>query len=912
MPPKTPRAAVTDKNGLPSLRLPLFLQGYDYALRGDRNGARMYLGMLETSSPGSAAVALLQGILVRAEGDETAALPLLQAANALAPRQPVILLPLALCLQRLGDLAGSEQILFQAIAAAPAEAELYEQLARLALRQGKDGLAVEAATQATTLSPRNSGYWNTFGVALRRENRLDDAIIAWRQALVFAPDSVAVLNNLAESVRSRGGLAEAETYYCHALSLLKAAGKPIWVPCEGLALIYLEHSRWDDARAVLEDALAANPVDNIVGRRMLLVAQASLLRQTLQLDAALEALRELDGNEDAQVWNARALTYIQQGEKGKAIEALQQALILEEGNPDVLANMCLMCLNLGDIAGAGQILGRLTDEEKTLPAVKKAQALLLLRQKEYLASLLLYEEILQREPDNTQALGNAAYIHFHSQNYDLALRLCERALQCGGREPELLNIHASILLDLRRFDEAYQVWITGIRNAMQHTSWNESWSMLFSNLCMALHYDDQVTLEDHQDILQRFAAFMHDLPDDLQAPHLQSRDPDRRLRIGYLSADFRYHSVACFFKPLLESFDRSAVEITLYSSVEDPDAMTDTLRGLADHYVDITYLSEEKAAGRIRQDQIDVLIDLSGHTGRNRLVAMEYRPAPVQLTWLGYPGSTGLRMLNGRIVDHQTDPDGMQEWYSEPRIRLPRCFLAYQAPGSDPLPVAEPPCVQAGYVTFGSFNNSFKISAAVVRAWSAILRAVPSSRLFLKARQYQDAHNAAALLAEFAAEGIAAGRIELSGRKDDFLEHLATYHRIDLALDTFPYHGTTTTCEAMWMGVPTLTLAGDRHATRVGVSLLSAVGLEKQLVARDIDDYITRAVSFASSLEDLREVRHNLRDRMSASPLCDAEGLARAMEQAIRTEWRRWCASPGPSYGKRWNYNGQTSFAAED
>lgn len=910
MPPKAPRAAVTDKNGLPSLGLPLFLQGYDYALRGDRDGARMYLGMLETSGPGSAAVAVLQGILARAEGDETAALPLLQAANELAPRQPVILLPLALCLQGLGDLAGSEQVLFQAIAAAPAEAELYEQLARLALRQGKDGLAVEAGTQATTLSPGTSGYWNTFGVALRRESRLDDAISAWRQALALVPDSVAVLNNLAESIRSRGDLAEAETHYCHALSLLRAAGKPIWVPCEGLALIYLEHSRWDDARAVLEDGLAATPIDNIAGRRMLLVARASLLRQTLQLDAALEALRELDGNEDAQVWNARALIYILQGERGKAIEALQQALVMEEGNPDVLANMCLMHLNLGDIAGASQIFSRLTDEEKSLPAVKNVHALLLLRQKEYLASLLLYEEILQQDPDNIQALGNAAYIHFRSQNYDLALRLCERALRHDSRE--VLNIYASILLDLRRFDEAYQVWITGIRHAMQRTSWNETWSMLFSNLCMGLHYDDQVTLEDHQDILQRFAAFMHDLQDDLKAPHLQSRDPERRLRVGYLSADFRFHSVAYFFKPLLESFDRSAVEITLYSSVEDPDAMTDTLRGLADHYVDIAHLSEEKAAGRIRRDQIDVLIDLSGHTALNRLVAMEYRPAPVQLTWLGYPGSTGLRMLDGRIVDHQTDPEEMREWYSEPRIRLPRCFLAYQPPDDSPLPVAEPPCVQAGYVTFGSFNNSFKISGAVVRAWSAILRAVPSSRLFLKARQYQDTHNATALLAEFAAEGIAAGRIELSGRKDDFLEHLATYHRTDLALDTFPYHGTTTTCEAMWMGVPTLTLAGDRHATRVGVSLLSAVGLEKQLVARDIDDYITRAVSLASSPEDLRGVRHNLRDRMSASPLCDAKGLARAMEQAIRTEWRRWCASSGPSYGKRWNYNGQTSFAAED
>ena len=371
--------------------------------------------------------------------------------------------------------------------------------------------------------------------------------------------------------------------------------------------------------------------------------------------------------------------------------------------------------------------------------------------------------------------------------------------------------------------------------------------------------------------------------------HDNDRDPGRKLRVGYVSPDFRQHSVAYFAEPLLAAHDPAAVEVTCYAAVKKRDEVTERLQSRAGAWRNILGMTDAAAADCIRADRIDILIDLAGNTAGNRLGIFARKPAPVQATYIGYPNTTGLTRVDYRLTDAQADPpaedDGL---YTEQLYRLPRCFLAYRPPPEAP-PVAARPSLTAGRVTFGSFNALTKINARTVATWAAILHALPNARLILKNASLVDPATQARYRELFASHGIAAARVELVAYVPDKRGHLGLYHRIDIALDTFPYNGTTTTCEALWMGVPVVTWRGDRHAGRVGASLLAAVGLD-ELVAPSVEGYVALAQELAGQPERLAAMSGALRGRLAASPLLDAAGLARAVEAAYREMWRRWCA----------------------
>ena len=361
------------------------------------------------------------------------------------------------------------------------------------------------------------------------------------------------------------------------------------------------------------------------------------------------------------------------------------------------------------------------------------------------------------------------------------------------------------------------------------------------------------------------------------------RDPERRLRIGYVSADFRQHSCASFILPLFGAHDRAAVEIVAYSDNPLDDDVTAAMRPHATAWRDIAGLGDSAVAELIRSDRVDILIDLSGYTAGHRLPVFALKPAPIQATWLGYPNTTGLDTIDYRLTDARADPPGAEEFYSETLWRLPECFLAYGGPaaalgergGGRPL-------------TFGSFNHLPKVTPEVIAAWSRILAATPGSRLMMKAKRLGEGSVRARYARLFADNGIAAERLEMIGWQTKPSDHLALYGEIDIALDPFPYNGTTTTCEALWMGVPVITLAGDRHAGRVGASLLGAIGLDR-LVAKSEAAYIDRALSLAQDRDEVTALHQRLRMQMAGSPLCDAAGFARRMEAAFREMWRRWC-----------------------
>jgi protein O-GlcNAc transferase len=370
-------------------------------------------------------------------------------------------------------------------------------------------------------------------------------------------------------------------------------------------------------------------------------------------------------------------------------------------------------------------------------------------------------------------------------------------------------------------------------------------------------------------------------------PHTNERITSRRLKIGYVSPDFRMHSVAFFIEPVLIAHDEQQYEVFCYSDVSSPDEVTKRLQRYRIRWRDISRLSDERAAELIRSDGIDILVDLSGYTG-NRMLLFARKPSPVQVSWIGYPATTGLSTMDYKIVDYYTDPPGMTEqFYTEDLMHLKDTFLCYM-PDKDCPEVGNLPALSSGHVTFGSFNNFPKVSPEVLSLWAYILKTIPDSCLIMKSGSFFDWKTRQYVMDIFTQAGIEARRLELLSWISSKREHLSIYNSIDIGLDTFPYNGTTTTCEALWMGVPVITLSGDFHASRVGVSILSNIGLGN-LAAKTEEDYSSTAVYLANHLERLRSLREGLRKRMTQSTLTDISRFIIDLEKAYRSMWETWC-----------------------
>jgi predicted O-linked N-acetylglucosamine transferase (SPINDLY family) len=370
------------------------------------------------------------------------------------------------------------------------------------------------------------------------------------------------------------------------------------------------------------------------------------------------------------------------------------------------------------------------------------------------------------------------------------------------------------------------------------------------------------------------------------------RTPARRLRIGYVSGDFLQHPVGFLLARVLEAHDRGAVEIFCYANDAKVDDMTNRLRGAADHWRSIVGVSNADAAALIQRDGIDLLVDLSGHTAKNRLPLFALRAAPVQVAWLGYFGTTGLGAMDYLLMDEAAVPRGEERWYTEAVIRLPHGRFCYAPPDYASAP-AEPPSIRRGYATFGSFNNIAKLGPDVVSLWAGVLRATPGSRLLLKWQSLDDDNERRRLGEAFLAAGLAPERLELQGFSPH-AEMLAQYGAIDIALDPFPFGGGLTSCEALWMGVPVVTLPGDRPASRQSVGFLDHVGLN-DCVARSPAEYVECAAALAADSARLTALRRSLRSRMTASPLCNGALFTPTLEAAFREMWRRWCAGEAPA-----------------
>ncbi len=494
-----------------------------------------------------------------------------------------------------------------------------------------------------------------------------------------------------------------------------------------------------------------------------------------------------------------------------------------------------------------------------------------------------YERALTLKPDFVQAHNNLGAVREDQGRFAEAVASFEQALALKPVFAEARNNLGNVLKEQGRLEEALECY-------EQVLALKPDYSEAHSNLLMSQHYVGRISNGELLAAALRFGAqFTGTAP---QRRFANDRSAARRLKIGYVSGDFRQHPGGFLLARVLEAHDRAGFEIFCYANQTKVDDMTRRLQGAADHWRPILGLSNAEAADLILRDGIDILVDLSGHTAKNRLSLFALRPAPVQACWLGYFGTTGLGAMDYLIMDEAAVPQGEERWYSEALVRLPYGRFCYAPPDYAPAPV-DPPALRRGYATFGSFNNIAKLGPEVVNLWADVLRAAPGSRLLLKWKALDDASARRRLGEAFAGAGVGEERLELRG----FSRHadmLAEYGEIDIALDPFPFGGGLTSCEALWMGVPVVTLPGDRPASRQTIGFLRHVGLE-DCVAATPADYVARAAALAADPGRLMGLRQALRPRMAASPLCDGAIFTPTLEAAFRQMWQRWREGESPA-----------------
>ena len=458
----------------------------------------------------------------------------------------------------------------------------------------------------------------------------------------------------------------------------------------------------------------------------------------------------------------------------------------------------------------------------------------------YLEAIEAFEKALKIEPNNVEALNRCGMSYGYIANNEKAQTYFQRSLSAsrnGNRASRLLVCSNNYLEDM----------------------------------------DEAEVAQAHREAAAELEAQIDSVAS-LKLDHAAAAS--RKLRIGICSEDFRLHSVAYFLMPIFKHYDANKWEIFCYSDVPKADEVTEDIKRRVDHFIACNGLTDEQVYQQIRADDIDVLIDLMGYFGQSRFGVFAKRAAPVQMTYLGYPNTTGLSQMDYRIVDKHTDK-GDDEYYSESLIRLDDSFICFEPDARAPE-LSSLPMQTAGFVTFGAFNSIQKLTELNIRMWSKVLCELPTSRLLLKSIPLNEAALVESMLERFGAYGVSRERIDVVGITPTREEHLGLYAKVDIHFDTYPYNGTTTTCEALWQGVPTLTLAGERHRSRVGLSILHQVGFDDWVTFSE-KEFVERAISKAGELESLIKVREGLRKRMRESPLMDGLGFVSALEGALVT-----------------------------
>ena len=750
-----------------------------------------------------------------------------------------------------GRIDSAERLFHDVLKSEPNNPQANHALGTLAVRQGKPQSALSFLTAALKADPQLGQHWLSFAEALLLTGAIGDAR--------------AVLDSAAARGFSNPEWATLKTQ----------------IDCAALYQQALDHhraERFPEAEKLYTAILSADPghVDSLH-----MMGQIAFL--TNRVDVSIQLIGEaIRRKGDAAAFHCSLGNVLaESGQTGEAMQSYERALALQPVFPEAQTGVGNVHRMRGDLDDAFRHYSAVIAAGVNAANAHNNLSALLFDLGRLDEAIVHGTEALRQNPDLAEAHSNLGNALRESGRLDEALREYQAALRIKPGYVGALSNMAGALKTRGNITEA-------IENYRAAIDLDPGFVHAHNNLIMLLGYSAEVPPETLVDQARLFN-------DKVAAPLLRSRafanlpDPDLRLRVGYVSGDFRNHAVNYFFEPLLQHHQKDDYEFFAYANMNAGDEVTARLKPGFDHWRDIRALSDDAAADLIEADGIDILVDMSGHTAGNRLLIFARKPAPIQATWLGFTTTTGVKAIDYRITDRYADPPGMTEHLNTETLwRLPAIFCCYQPRAGIAEPIDHPPRDDNGFTTFGCFNNFTKVTDGTLRCWAEILNRVSDARLLLEIVGIDGEEFRRETEVRLVRLGLPLDRVTLEPRKRS--NQYVLYNKIDIALDPFPYNGGTTTMDALWMGVPVVALAGKYFGARLGVTTLNSVGLP-ELIAENEAAYVELAIELATDLSKLRTVRHNLRQKMSGSRAMDYAAFARDMEAAYRGMWQAWCAN---------------------
>jgi protein O-GlcNAc transferase len=753
---------------------------------------------------------------------------------------------------------------------------------RLAFRHFEAGrleVAEELCRRVLESEPRLAEAHHLLGAVLHRRGDLAGARGSFQRTTELKPDWPRALYNLGTASRMMGDFAVAITSLRRALELTPndaPAVEQLALAYYGRAEQYCRQGQTDAAIADYRRSIEVNP--NCAAAHNDL---ATVLYEQGHLDEAAAGFRralELDADYPDAHYNLGLICHAR-GEYADAVAWLEKALRLKPDYPEAENNLGCAWQALGRFDEAMACYERALKLRPGDPTTYNNMGTAWHAQGSISAAVSCLERALRTKPDYAEAESNLGCVWQTPGKLDEAMACYERALQLRPDDAKAHTNQGTAWHAIGEADAALACYERALRCDPRFVTARQ-------NLLYTLQYREPARLAELQAAHAEFER-CHAAPlRNTWRPHENTPDPERPLRLGFVSPDLGLHPVGCFLTRALENLDRRQHSVVCYHDRLRTDELTLRIQRASNVWREVFGMSDARLAEQIRADGIDLLFDLAGHTQHNRLLVFARKPAPVQLTWIGYVGTTGLAAMDYLVADRYHVPPEAEPYYVERVLRMPDGYVCFEPPEIAP-PVGPLPATGRGQVTFGSLNNPAKISAAVVAVWAQILHRVPGSRLLLKYQGLQSQLASQRLRGLFAAEGVTPDRLELRDWSA-YRESLATYGEIDVALDTFPYSGGLTTCESLWMGVPVVTCPGETFASRHALSHLSNIGLTG-CIARDRDQYVELAVRLANDLSHLAGLRADLRQRVASSPLCDGPRFAANFARLIHQAWHRWC-----------------------
>lgn len=770
-----------------------------------------------------------------------------------------------------GRVKEAESLYQQALAILPGQIDALYYLGVLYLQNGVHDAAEEFITKALRKQPKFAeGHFN-LGVALQAQNKLKEAAKSFNQAIKgdkkFAPAQLNLGNvymdleqydrassvfrkliklspksdqaylNLGRASSLKGDKDEAMIAYRHALEI-----NPSYADAYlNIGAILLESNECEEAKTYFQQALESDP-------------------------------------KNAEAYNNMGVAWKRDGYVDHAFSCFARATEIKPDYGDARNNIGSVLYAFGDTDEAEAEVRKGIELSPDSPSAYCILGKILRSKNKPLESIDALNKAIRLAPDISEPYREMGLTLSENNQIDAAIRAYRLGISCDPKDGIAHNNLGMCHVMRGELDEALECFDAAIEAI-------PTFSLAHSNKLFSLNYMPSLP---HEELVREHFAFgeLWDQPYDENA-FTNPPDPNRKLKIGYVSPDFRKHVVLTFIEEMLKNHDRDQVELYAYAEVFKSDDRTEQVKGYMDHWRYTIERNSYEIAQQIRDDGIDILVDLAGHTGNNRLPVFALKPAPVQVSWIGYPNTTGLRNMDYILMTSHFLPEGGESDFTEEVYNLPRVPVTYKAP--ERPDIGRSPFETNGHVTFGCFNNVIKAGPAAIEAWSEVLKAVPDSKLLLKAHAFRNEVTVTASKAMFESHGVDPERITCEGPSEHHI-YLTRYSDIDLALDPFPYNGGTTSLDTLYVGVPLLSLEGSTWVSRNGSGILRIVG-EESLIASSVEDYVAKAVDFALNPEKLAELRGNLHERFMATGITDHVAQTRDLENAFRDMWQRWCAT---------------------